>query len=151
MKMSLAAIAAPILCLALAGCGSEDSATDAGDEPTSPTKAEFIAAGDAICKASNDRIAAAESRALEGEVSQKQLLAFVTDTVLPEVAGQAEALRELPPPDEGASTVDAMLDSLDAEIAKGQANPRHVLSEESGFEEANQLARDYGFKVCGEE
>jgi hypothetical protein len=148
MKTTLAAAAAA--CLLLSGCGSDDSAKDGGDRGVTITKAQFIIQGDAICTSGNDRIAAAEKK-LPGEPTKDQIVAFVTGTFIPQIAAEAKALRSLPAPDEGADDVEAMLDSLDAAVKALEKDPEQLLTGDGVFDEANQLAKDYGFKVCGEE
>lgn len=148
MRSTLAITAAA--CLLLTGCGSDDSAKDGGDRGATLTKAQLIIQGDAICQTGNDQIAAAEKK-LPPEPSKAEIVAFVTDTVVPQVAAQAKALRSLPAPDEGADDIAAMLDSLDAAVKALEADPEKALTGDAGFDEANKLAKDYGFKVCGEE
>lgn len=150
LRMKSVLAVAAVACLLLSGCGSDDSAKDGGDRGVTITKAQFIIQGDAICTSGNDRIAAAEKK-MPGEPTKDQVVAFVTDTLVPQVAAQAKALRSLPEPDEGADDVEAMLDSLDAAVKALRADPEKALTGDAGFDEANQLAKDYGFKVCGEE
>lgn len=44
-----------------------------------------------------------------------------------------------------------MLDSLDAAVKALEKDPEQLLTGDGVFDEADQLAKDYGFKVCGEE
>lgn len=152
MKTLVAVLSATALSLALAACG-DDTATDptGSNEAKALTRSELIEQGDAICKASNDRIEAGSAEFEAAEPTEADLLAFITETVFPEVEGQARDLRELVPPAGDAEEIDAMLDSLEAQLAQGKADPNYLMSGEAGFVEANELARDYGFKVCGEE
>lgn len=146
-------LAAAAACLLLAGCGSDDSAKDSTAAPETITKAEFIERGDAICKAGDERIEAATESFGEDDdfPTESELRDYVVEVVLPEISAQAKALRALPLPDQGADQVTAMLDSLDAEIAKAEKDPGHPLEEASGFDEANLMAQEYGFEVCGAE
>ncbi len=152
MRRTVAALSATALCLVLAACGDDTAKDPAGsDEPKALTKAELIEQGDAICKASNDKMKAASAPLEAGDPTEAEAVAFITETLIPEVEGQAQDLRDLVPPAEDAAAIDAMLDALEAELAKVKADPAYAFSAEGGFVEANKLAVDYGFKECGEE
>lgn len=142
-------------CVSLTGCGDDEPAAsdDRSSETveTTLTKAELIEQGDAICEASNEKIDAADDRFIDPEnPTEAEFRAAINDTLVPEVKGQIEDLRALKAPAEDADTITAMLDALEAELAKVEADPLFLL-EEGAFTEANQLAQDYGFQVCGED
>lgn len=152
MRTTGAALSATALCLVLAACG-DDTATDpaSSEEPKALTKAELIEQGDAICKASNDRMTAASASLETGEPTEADFVAFITGTFVPETEGQVRDLRELVPPTEDAAAIEAMLDSLEADLAKAKADPEYLISSVDVFDEANELAKDYGFKECSED
>lgn len=156
MKKPLAALAVSVLaCLTLAGCGDDEPAKsdDKASETveTTLTKAELIEQGDTICRASNEKIDAADDRFIDPEnPTEAEFRAAINDTLVPEIKGQIEDLRALKAPAADVATITAMLDSLESELAKVEADPLFLL-EEDAFVEANKIAQDYGFKVCGED
>lgn len=132
-----------------AGCGG-------GDDEEALSKAEFIKQGDAICKKSGDKVdAAAEERFADlgrnEPPSAAQIKTFAEDTIIPEISGQLEDLRELPAPEGDDDKVNEIIDAADEALGKVEDDPT-VLLEQGGdpFEAANKLASDYGFKECGE-
>ena len=150
MTIKPAALALTTLALSAAalGCGGDD------EEPLS--KAEFIKQGDAICKKSGDKVdAAAEKQFADlgrGETpSPSEIEAFAEETLVPEVSGQLEDLRELPAPEGDEDRVNEIFDAAEEALGKVEDDPA-VLLEQGGdpFESANELASDYGFKECGE-
>lgn len=134
-----------VACLALAGCGDDKSTSS---DRTTLTKAEVIKQGDAICRASQDRINKASASLATGEPTEAQATAFITDTLVPELEGQIRDLRKLVPPAADAAKLDAMLDSLAADVAKAKQDPRGMLTSDGAFVEAGRLAEAYGFQVC---
>jgi hypothetical protein len=167
-------IAALIACIATAGCGGAASTTvpttrTPSATATSPatTKAEFIAAGDAICRSSDAAIKQFKQRIkeLEGESNAsvvRSLPPILRQTVASERASITK-LRSLPEPAAGASTITKWL-TAESESVTDQSNFADALANEEGAarEAAQQdaknaralahgLAQGYGFKVCGAE
>jgi hypothetical protein len=153
VKRTLAALAATATCLILAGCGDDGSNDSNGsdDSGNALTHAELIEQGDAICKASSDRLEAVGEEELTEQSTEDEVLELVTSTMVPELKSQAEDLRELEPPAEDADSYEAMLDALDAGIEKVEADPSAALSDDPLFDTANKEADKIGFKECGKE
>lgn len=156
-KALLAAVAALVALAALvAGCGGGGDTTD---ETVTLTKAEFIKQGDAICKEGNEEIEEGfEEYAEENDLPKNKEPSTedgieVTETViLPNVQQQAEEIRELGAPEGDEDQVDELLTSLEDAVAEGEDDPEALFSGDTDpFADVNQLANDYGFKVCGEE
>jgi hypothetical protein len=156
-KALLAAIAVLVALAALvAGCGGGDDTTD---ETVTLTKTEFIKQGDAICKEGNKEIQEGfEEYAEENDLPQnkepstEQGIEITETVILPGVQQQAEEIRELGAPEGDEDQVDELLTSLEDAVAEGEEDPELLFKGETDpFGEVNELAVDYGFKVCGEE
>lgn len=155
-KLLTAAVAAAVLAALVAGCGGGDETTD---ESVTLTKVEFIKQGDAICKAGNKEIEegfeefAEENDLPENkEPSKEQGVELVETVILPSVQQQGEELRELGAPEGDEDQVDEMLTALEDAVAEGEDEPELLFEGDTDpFGDANQQAKAYGFKVCGEE
>jgi hypothetical protein len=135
-------VCALTLGLVLAGCGGGDD---------NLTKAEFIKQADAICKQGNQRINAAAKDVFttKQEPSQAQLKQFATETLIPDVQGQVDEVRALNEPSDDEAQVNEFLDSAQSELDKGKKDPLYMTTDKS-FSKANQLGKQYGFKVCAQ-
>jgi hypothetical protein len=153
-----------LCCLAfvLGGCGGDDDeASDA------PTREEFIAAGDELCREVNDKIASANERLQEIEQSatdQQQALADAAP-VLAETydfqRAQLGEFRDLTPPEGDAVTFDKIVAGLEQQVALvGQlADAAEAGDAERLTEVGSQVAgtrsrvrglfQGYGFEECG--
>jgi len=156
-KALLVAIAALVALAALvAGCGGGDDTTD---ETVTLTKTEFIKQGDAICKEGNKEISKGfEEYAEENDLpenkepSTEQGIEITETVILPNIQQQAEEIRELGAPEGDEDQVDELLTSLEDAVAEGEDDPELLFKGNTDpFAEVNELASDYGFKVCGEE
>lgn len=150
------------LALAIAGCGGDDetsttassTTTAAGATGTSGgtplTKEEFIAQADAICAAGDKTIDAA-GQALGQNPSQEEINQAITETVIPTISGEFDAIEELTPPEGDQDTIAELLASGRAAIAEIEENPDSAFAagQDSPFAEVNQMAQDYGLKDCG--
>ncbi|MFC7501886.1 hypothetical protein [Nocardioides sp. GCM10030258] len=151
-KLAIATVLA--CCVSLSGCGGDDEPAKSDDRASETrdqalTKAELIEQGDAICKASNEKIDAADDRFIDPEnPTEAEFRAAVNDTLVPEVKGQVEDLRALKAPAEDAATINEMLDSIEAGLVEVEADPLAILQGDP-FADANKIAQDYGFEVCG--
>ena len=152
-KLLTAAAAAAVLVMLVAGCGGGDETTD---ETVTLTKTEFIKQGDAICKEAGDKNEKeAEEFAEENgfeleEASKEQLEEAVGEVLVPSLRKQAEGLEALGAPEGDEEQVEEIIVSLEGATDEVEDDPSLVF-EEGSFDEPNELAKDYGFKVCGEE
>jgi hypothetical protein len=128
----------------IAGCGGSDN--------KGPSKADYIAKADAICKTGNDQINAG-AKQLGSSPSEADVTAFLTGKLLPNIEGQLTKLKALEPPKADKDTINAMLNSLESSIAKAKADPAtlNASGSTSPFADANAKAKAYGLKVCGQE
>lgn len=154
-KASLLALAALVALAALiAGCGGGDETTDSAT--VTLTKAEFIEQGDAICKeASEDNEAEAEEYAEENgfvleKASKQQLEEAVAEVLVPSLNQEAEELDALGAPEGDEDKVEEIVVALEDATGKIE-DDQSLIFEEETLKEPQQLAEDYGFKVCGQE
>lgn len=171
-RLSLLLVAVLAMGLIAAGCGDDDEPTTttttteaaatgasgasgtSGPKNVSPERAELIQQADEICGESDDEIeAAAEERfgdtKKEPPVAEQE--AFISETVVPNIQGQLDQLRELDPPEEDAEQWNGLLDDLEQAIGEVEADPSAVTGGEDGpFEDVNRQAAEFGLKVCGQ-
>ena len=156
-KALLAAFAALFALAALmAGCGGGDETTN---ETVTLTKAEFIKQGDTICKEGNKEIQKGFEEYVEEndlpenkEPSAEQGVELTETVILPNVKQQAEEIRDLGAPEGDEEQVDELVTSLEDAVAEGEDDPESLFEGKTDpFAEVNEIATDYGFKVCGEE
>jgi hypothetical protein len=141
-----------------AGCGSSSDNSSSEESTASITKAELIKQGDAIC-ATSEKEAEAEfeefgeengiSESKEPTEAQKEELA--TSILLPSVSSQIEEIRALGAPSGEEEEVSEILDTVEEEVEEGEAEPAALFESGEPFAEGNKMAREYGFKVCGQE
>jgi hypothetical protein len=136
------------LVLTAAGCGgaSDDSADSAG-----PTKAQFIKEGDVICQKSNVRESAG-FKALEASNGSRQSTPMeeLKVVVMPAVRNEIEEIGDLQAPPGEEDEVKAIVAAYEVAIERGERNLAGLLDGvDSRFTTAAELARSYGFKICG--
>ena len=152
-KQLLSIIGSLVVILAIAsGCGGSDE----GESTSSLSKAEFIRKGDKLCtKVETERGKAIsafydkeEAKSVQ-ELGPKGQEKMILDVALPPVKKLAGELEELGIPEDDSEQVEAMLDALRSAVSEVESNPVSVLaSSETPFQEAKELAGEYGFKVC---
>ena len=140
-----------------------DSESDAEDESGSddsggaaPTKAAFIKEADEICsKADTAMTKEITDYAKENDIpieqeeppSEDQQVEIFHEVVLPNIAGQAEAIAALTPPEGDEETVEDITDTLQSEVE--DAEGEDGIPDEDTLEEASKKAKAYGLKTCG--
>jgi hypothetical protein len=156
LSKRLLAMLAGVVAIAViaAGCGSSDDETT-----TTLTKQQFIAQADAVCKKGNTEIEEGfETFAKENDIPQNQEPSdeqgkeIIETVIVPSIQEQADGIRALGAPSGDEDEISAMLDALDEGIEEAEDDPEALFDSKSDpFAEPNELARDYGLKVCGEE
>jgi predicted Zn-dependent peptidase len=131
--------------LALAGCGEGEPKAA---EPSALTKADYIKKADAICADSEARLDELGADISEN-TSMEEIQTFLEKKAIPEVTAMVAKIRELEPPKADEEQVDAMLDAIEAEIAKVEKDPMALMGD-NAFAAANKLAAGYGLTTCAE-
>ena len=162
MSKRLIAVLAAVFAMAIitAGCGSSGDSSTGGDSSTaSLTKPEFIKQADAICEEGNESIETeanefADENGIDTEKpTTEEQEEVVTEVVAPAIQQQAEDIDALGAPSGDEEKVEAIVEAVEAGADEIEATPSTVVEGkgESPFEEANELANEYGLKVCGAE
>jgi hypothetical protein len=148
------------LALLAAGCGGGGEGGGTADggpvvKAGSLSKAEFIKRGDAICAKAGAQLLAETKSYLEKNgidaahpPSDELQVELVEQVLLPTFRAQIEdlaALGALPGDVEG---VQAILDAISEAADEVEANPN--IDAADPFGEANAMAKDFGFRSCGE-
>lgn len=151
-RASTVAVAAALLALGAAGCGGGDETSTDTTQGTPLSKADFIAQADEICAAgSRDLEQAQQERFGDTAPSDAEGVAFVEEDLIPTLEQEANSIDELGPPDEDIDQVNAIVDALRSGIEELESDPQALIDgDTTAFEEANELANEYGLEVCGE-
>jgi hypothetical protein len=143
-----------------AGCGggSDTSSSTAvaggGEGDSSLSKAAFIQRGDALCAKNNTAMAKQANELTPGNggkniTPQEAEDELVTDVFAPGIGRQAEDISSLGAPAGEEDEVEAIVAAIEAGAKEAEQDPSSFGS--GAFSEASELARAYGFKVCGGE
>jgi hypothetical protein len=146
----------------VAGCGggsdSTGSESTGSESGTALTKAEFISQGDAICEKGTEEIeAGAEEFAEENEIDTQnpktaQQEELVSEVIVPNLSKQAEEIDALGAPSGEEAEVEAIVEALETATGEIEDEPGTLVeANAASFDKANKLAKEFGFKVCGEE
>lgn len=113
------------------------------------TKAQFLAKGNAICKAGNAEVEAAFMK-LGQTPTHAQIEKVAVDTLIPSVKRQIAAIRALGIPASEKPKVEALLRKAEADLKTLAADPS-VLNEQGNdpFEQTNKDLSAYGLTTCG--
>ena len=118
------------------------------------SKPAFIAAGDKICKAGNDKLNAEGEKVFatlkENEQPTPAMMKALVGKAVPLLRSQVKDLRKLTPPKADASKIKKMLDDLDIVIGKIAKDPLLLTGSSDPFAKVDAAAVAYGFKECGD-
>jgi hypothetical protein len=153
------ALLAALGALAVAGCGGDDDTSSttgtsgaSGASGTALTQDEWAQQADAIC-AAGDKEIDATGREIFGDQqpSQDEIDQFVTETLVPSIQGQLDAIRALTPPEDIADDVTTFLDDANAALDEIRDDPSLVTASGSDqpFSEVNAQAKELGLTECG--
>jgi hypothetical protein len=151
MKLrTLAILAALAALVVVAGCGGgDDSSSTSTTAAAALTKEEFITQADQICSDGDAAIQAAQPDFGPSGPSEDDLNAFVTDTLVPNLQSQHDAIAALGVPEGDEDTISSLLDSLQSAIDGVKSDPSSITTSQSAFTDVNKAAADYGLKKCG--
>jgi hypothetical protein len=168
----LLALAAPLCVLVLSACGSSGSttttatgaATTAAGGAAGPTKAEFVARAESICRTLGDAEKPLEAKqaSLRGESTSTSQSAFVAlGRQVVSLSRAAEAkLRALPRPAADAAAIGTLLDAFAHDVADAEELVQAAAKEEStlglaaeetlrkSISKNSALAAEYGATLC---
>jgi len=136
------------------GAKARRGSTEAGgSDGAAQTKAEFIAAANALCAKRRQRAQAKLSRifrsAPRNESKQAGLQRTVETAIAPEMEAEAEELRALGAPRGDEEAVEAIVKALEAVVAEAREDPAAFVNQPGVFKSAERAARAYGLDVCG--
>jgi hypothetical protein len=154
-----------VIGLVAAGCGSSDDSTTGGSteggetSTASISKPELIKQGDEICTASNKEMEEqaeefAEEEGVDTEnPTTEQQEEVITQVIAPGIQSQAEEIAALGAPEGEEDEVGAIVTAVEGAATEVEEDPSLLIEGEGAgpFGKANELATEYGFKVCGEE
>jgi hypothetical protein len=152
MICGLALLAALIVGVCVAGCGSSSSTTN--ETTAAITKAEFVAKGNAVCvkgeKAQEAEINAyIKKNGLENKKPSKAQEAELVETVLvPNVQGQIDGVKALGAPSGEEQQVNSALELSQQALDKVEANPELAFGKENVFAAAGKQLHAVGLKKC---
>jgi hypothetical protein len=142
--------------LAFAGCGGDDDESTTTSEGASGasgvlgaaalTEDEFATQGNEICSAGDKDLDAA-GQALGENPSQDDLDAYVTDTLVPGIQAQIDAIRALPAPEATSSDVETFLDDAQEQLDQLESDPS-LVSDQDLFADVNAQATELGLTEC---
>jgi hypothetical protein len=147
--------AAFALLMVSGGCGGGgDETSSAANASPAPSRSEFIARVDDVCKAGKARIESATTRfvkehkvntASPTKAANEDLLAEVT---APNLQRQAKEISRLPAPVGDEGKVKALVSALESGANQLEQNPSLVIQGGDPFAQAVKLAENYGIKGC---
>jgi hypothetical protein len=133
--------------LILSACG------DGGSTSAMISKAEFLKQGNAICKNGNKQIQAAAEQQFpksSGRPSQAEQVKFATQTVIPNIQHQIDAIKALGAPEGDEATVETITSEAQSALDEAKKDPTVLASNGPGiFAKADKFANSYGLNACG--
>ncbi len=123
----------------VAGCGGDE---EAQTEAPAPTRQEFIAQADAICRSAEQDLRAAQE---SYGSTRKEEAEFVEEEVIPHFQRQVDEIRELTPPPGDEKKIEAALSAAERDLDDLLEDPSRVPKGQREF--ARQFRR-YGSTTC---
>ena len=152
MICGLALMAALIVGVCVAGCGSSSSTTT--ETTAAITKAEFVAKGNAVC-AKGEKAQEAEINAyvkkngLEKQKPTKAQNVEIVETVLaPNIQSQINGVKALGAPSGEEQQVNSALELSQQTLEKIEANPELAFGKGNPFAAAGKQLHALGLKEC---
>ena len=139
------ATVAVVLSLGLAACGSDDSSSD-----EALSNADLIAQADAICTDYDEQLnVLQEESGLSSDSPKEDVVAYVSDDIVPLYQDQVEELKNLEPNEEDADAYNDIVDTLETELQAVEDDPEAAVDSENPFAGATEKAAAFGLEVCG--
>jgi hypothetical protein len=152
MICGLALLAALVVGVCVAGCGSSSSTTT--ETTAAITKAEFVAKGNAVCvkgeKAQESEVNAyIKKHGLENKKPSRAQEAELVETVLvPNIQSQIDGVKALGAPAGEEQQVNSAVKLSQQALEKIEANPELAFGEENVFAAAGKQLHALGLKEC---
>jgi hypothetical protein len=157
-KWRVVAAAACAMAAAISANGCGGSSSGAVEVQTgSLSKAEFIKKADAVCTRNQERAGQELAGYMEkhhvrvsGQLPKGVAAGLLGAVIEPAYQREIAEISELGAPDKDAEKVAAMLEAMEADLAKAQRDPAGAFSRHELVPTAGELARAYGLSGCGE-
>jgi hypothetical protein len=153
MICGLALMAALVVGVCAAGCGSSSNSTST-ETTAAISKAEFVAKGNAVCvkgeKAQEAEINAyVKKHGLENKKPSKAQEAELVETVLvPNIQSQIDGVKALGAPSGKEQQVSSALELSQQTLEKIEANPELAFGNKDAFAAAGKQLHALGLKEC---
>ena len=131
MRSTSLLLAATIGLGALTGCGG------GGGGSTDISKPTFVKKANAICTKGNAAIAKAAG-SLGANPGKDDISSFVTDTLVPNVQGQIDDIRDLGFPKADKDKLEGVFDGAQSTLDKIKDNPESAIGNDDPFAKTNQ-------------
>jgi hypothetical protein len=166
----IALVAIALIATVVAGCGSggsgsgstSSSDTTSAESGAPLSKAAFIKQADEICKKGSEEVKAEFAAYLkenkikeigEGKESEAEIEARIEEVIeaaIPTLQQQLDGIGALAAPAADEAQVNAYLEAAEEGIKTGEKNPVELFTEtEKVLAKSDKLAKEIGFKVCG--
>lgn len=132
--------------LVTAGCGSDDE-----PEAEALTHDEFVTQANKVCSDGQKELEKATEAFGDELPSEEEYREFITDTMVPNIQGQVDAIDELDAPEADEDAVEKMLGSLQEALDAVSEDPEAAATDDGPFEDANAAALELGLTECAEE
>lgn len=125
------------------GCGGDEETSQT--EAPAPTRQEFIAQADAICRSAEQDLKAAEGGVYTGDGLDEEEAEFVEEEVIPNFQRQVDEIRELTPPPGDEEKIEAALSAAERDLDDLLEDPSSV---PKGLRKLHRLLQRYGSGPC---
>jgi hypothetical protein len=133
-----------------AGTGSEAATGDGTGAGAAPSREEYIAQADEICRKAEEEFTKAVEQGFEGQSPNQEEVGAALETAFTEnLEGQLGDLRALTPPAGDEQALAAMYESLELAIQEIADDPSSLASPSRAMKDASRRARAYGLEQCG--
>ncbi len=139
VRKVLALGAAAAIAAGLAACGGDDGDDTSATDTEAISQADWVAQANQICADGNKEIeqAAPDGNDIEG---------FVTDTFVPGIQSQIDAIRALGAPEGMEDQITDFLDGAEDDLDAVEQDPSSLGND--SFKETNQEAAELGLDEC---
>ncbi|MFN8150845.1 MAG: hypothetical protein U0R24_06925 [Solirubrobacterales bacterium] len=138
MRKVLALGAAAAIAAGLAACGGDDGDDTSATDTTAISQEDWVAQANQICADGNKEL---QQGPTDGDIE-----GFVTDTFIPNIQSQIDAIRALGAPEGMEDQITDFLDGAEDDLDGLEQDPSSLSN--SSFKETNQEAAELGLDEC---